>query len=368
MRFIWVALISLLISGNLYAKEIKIHGKLIGLEDSYVYLYLRIKNANKLIDSAYVSNEKFHFNVPSKELAIYYIFALNKKIVISIIPERSIRINGTVEKINGITVTGSKETNIFKEWDGRSRSLGFKWIRLDSDKQKCFEKQDTFCVNKLNPILDSLKREFKEYDFQTIERHPDSYTALFVLNKIYLELPLEKFEKYLGLIKRTSGNHSLYLSLNDKFNLLNNTRTGNLAPAFVVKKYLEQDSIRLSSLVDSFILLDFWGSWCGPCIRSIPDIKRIFREYKNKGLQVISVAYDEDKNVPELNKIIDQYKMDWIHGFINMADKDNPVLTNYSILAYPTYILIGPDRKILFRDNGVSNFDVLERILKENMK
>ena len=41
-----------------------------------------------------------------------------------------------------------------------------------------------------------------------------------------------------------------------------------------------------------FLFIDFWASWCGPCIADIPKIKQVYEKYKNKGLEVLSISMD----------------------------------------------------------------------------
>ena len=355
-----------LISCN-YGKEVNIDGKIDNLKNTLVFLKMRSQNSIDIIDSVFVVNEKFQFKLINKELAIYFISIPTFKITIAFIPERSIEITGNANSIGSLLVKGSFETNVYNKWNQQTREFGFQWIRVSGEKQKYLEQKDTLSANKLNILLDSLKKEYDNNDFFMIETYPKTYTALFVLSKIYLNLSFKKFKEYLMLIKKKKKNHPLYNILKSKYTILKKTQIGVSAPKFSIESLNSKDIIDLSKINSQYVLLDFWGSWCGPCIKSIPDIKRIFKSYKNDFLQIISIAFDDINDKEKLNDLIEKNKMEWVHGFININDKNNPVIVDYSVISFPTYILIGPDRKILFRDNGTANFDILEKILKDKL-
>jgi len=65
-----------------------------------------------------------------------------------------------------------------------------------------------------------------------------------------------------------------------------------LAPDFELTS-LDGSTIKLSSLKGKVVLLDFWATWCPPCRKMIPELKKIYSKYKNKGVEVIGISMDE---------------------------------------------------------------------------
>lgn len=103
---------------------------------------------------------------------------------------------------------------------------------------------------------------------------------------------------------------------------------------------------RLSDIVGhgDYVLVDYWASWCGPCIRQTAVIKDIYNEYKDKGLKVLGVAvWDEpDATLAAIEKHQLPWEC-WLNGQSIPTDL-------YGIMGIPCIILYGPDGTILSRD------------------
>ena len=95
-------------------------------------------------------------------------------------------------------------------------------------------------------------------------------------------------------------------------------------------------TIHLDKLKGKITLIDFWASWCGPCRKEIPHVKKYYEEYKNKGVQFISVSIDAKKDA--WTKALKEEQMPWLQGWAPNSGKE--VLNTYQFNGIPFLILL----------------------------
>lgn len=115
------------------------------------------------------------------------------------------------------------------------------------------------------------------------------------------------------------------------------------------KKYGFDDKVSLSQYVQGHkvVLLDFWASWCTPCINEIPNIKAAYKKFKSKGFEVVSVSVDDDTDA--WIKAVKDNGMNWIQLW-NGEEMQNSAAVKYSISAIPSSFLIDADGTIIGRN------------------
>lgn len=134
---------------------------------------------------------------------------------------------------------------------------------------------------------------------------------------------------------------------------------GYYIPKFEAK-HLDNSIFELKQHPDKYILLDFWGTWCNPCIKLIPELKKINSDYSNDKFVLVSVAYDSDSK--KVADFISRENMDWEHIFVNQnQENNNSLIEKLKISSYPSTILIDPDGKIIARNKPIEE---LKEIIK----
>ncbi len=104
------------------------------------------------------------------------------------------------------------------------------------------------------------------------------------------------------------------------------------------------------SVAGKVVLVDFWATWCGPCIAEIPNIMEQYQKYHAKGFEVIGVSLDDD--VEALKSFVDERKIPWPILFEKPGGQGwrHPLATKYGVSGFPTVILVGRDGKVVSLD------------------
>jgi thiol-disulfide isomerase/thioredoxin len=98
--------------------------------------------------------------------------------------------------------------------------------------------------------------------------------------------------------------------------------------------------VDLSAMKGKVVLLDFWATWCGPCVAEIPHVKEAYDKYHEKGLEVVGISFDKDKAA--LEKYTKDHAMPWPQYF-DGKEWQNKFGEQFDIKAIPQLWLIGKD-------------------------
>jgi len=123
--------------------------------------------------------------------------------------------------------------------------------------------------------------------------------------------------------------------------------SGQKAPLFEVKTF-DGKTVSLTDYRGKIVLLEFWATWCGPCIQQMPKMKEVYETFRgNKNFVMLGMNLDWDAKKAE--KYIAVQKLDWPQLSLgNMAESD--IVNKYGIGGVPTLVLIGPDGKIIAKN------------------
>ncbi|MFM8803102.1 MAG: TlpA family protein disulfide reductase [Planctomycetia bacterium] len=101
------------------------------------------------------------------------------------------------------------------------------------------------------------------------------------------------------------------------------------------------------SLAGKVVLVDFWATWCGPCVAEIPNVLEQYEKYHKDGFEVVGISLDQDREA--LEKFVDEQKIPWPILFEETEGESwqHPLATFYGISGIPTVILIGRDGNVI---------------------
>ena len=124
-------------------------------------------------------------------------------------------------------------------------------------------------------------------------------------------------------------------------------------------------TVKLSQYIlpDHYTLVDFWASWCGPCMGEVPHLKKTYDEFRKKGFEIYGVSFDEDRG--DWLGAVEQNDMNWLHvsevkGFDNQAAKD------YAIQGIPSNFLIDGQGTIVAKNlRGEALYEKISELLAQ---
>lgn len=270
----------------------------------------------------------------------------SKRIGFFMEPDGEIKLKG---KLIGISIdydviTGNKLSIQFAEL--RKELLPFYeeesrlWLRSKQLRETDMEKS-----NRITKQFDSLRFYTvapKRTEFA--KRHLD-----YELSPSYFlesHVPKDTVIRYNSLLSPNAKNSPYGVILSAMVSGWENTENGKIVPEFS-QTTIDGKSFDLKQLRGKYIVLDFWGSWCGPCMRGVPKMKEYYNKYKAQ-VEFVGIACNDKES--DWKKAVGDNQMNWIQVLNDKLDTDIPIL--YGISSYPTKIIINQKGEIINKFKG----------------
>lgn len=141
---------------------------------------------------------------------------------------------------------------------------------------------------------------------------------------------------------RIDGKERLLPRLQSHFDVIR--LVGKPLPRFEVTDHRNQETIAPNTLKGKVVLIDFWATWCKPCVADLPHLERAHAELRKKGFELFSVSLDEDP--ARLDRLIETRNLDW-HHFNDQKKWSNHLAATFGVHSIPANFLI--DRKGIIR-------------------
>jgi peroxiredoxin len=125
--------------------------------------------------------------------------------------------------------------------------------------------------------------------------------------------------------------------------------TGSRAAPPFTARTLDNRKLVLASLTHRGpVLLDFWATWCEPCVASLPELETIQRKYDARGLTIVGISVDGPRNFSKVRPFVSRMDL----TFPIVLDEDGSLQERYQVRAMPTSILIDSSGQIVHVQTG----------------
>lgn len=319
-----------------------------------MYLYTRTTN-----DSAIIKDGHYTFTFPFKNIGLKFFqpgYVREERLMYR---PFGILITGpgTYYVISDITkgmyaskVKGPEATVLYrtfqKEQDTAYSSMnkalrnlyGTNWFQINEKDPRYISYQksrDSLQMTYLAPLVEKL-----------VKAHPDSYASAYVLAETGRNLPsLDKLEEWYGMLSKEMKHSEEGMKFYHYIQGVKNSAIGKTVHSFTLPDPQDKP-LNFSRFKGKYVMLDFWASWCVPCRKSFPKMRKIYNQYKSKGFEIYSISIDESK--PAWLKAVKEESNPWPQSL----DTKDIASRGFAVTAVPTAYLISPEGKILVKQVG----------------
>ncbi len=244
-----------------------------------------------------------------------------------------ITVRGEIDKPYKLIITGSLENGILTKYNQT-----IDWAFEDKKKGQS------------DSVATLLTEQQQQAIIGFIRQHPNARTSAYLLYWETLIRNSQPTDLYRHLLQGLSPTVQASLQgkqVRQRITILENQPVvGRKAPIFALPDTSGQ-LVSLASFSGKYVLLDFWGHWCSPCLKAFPKLKALSEQYKDK-IVLIGVAAEFASDKGQWIRTINSNHLPWIQVSELKADKGD-VNTQYNITAFPTYLLLNKQGVVVAR-------------------
>jgi thiol-disulfide isomerase/thioredoxin len=187
--------------------------------------------------------------------------------------------------------------------------------------------------------------------WQAVDAEIDGYQKQFGVTPqtTHNVVLLRKYELF---IAKTSGNQARYDALVQKIAADPQPEVAALTAKLAALKTqplelkftaVDGREVDLDKLRDKVVLIDFWATWCGPCVEEVPNVVAAWHKYMGQGFTIVGISLDQDKSA--LDRFTKDHGMDWPQYFDGLGWK-NKIAVSYDINSIPTMWLLDKQGRV----------------------
>jgi len=358
-------------SCNTDTNNYKLDGKAVGFEDgTSIIVYMINDNSQpEAIDTLIINNESFQGIYPnSDEMGISFLKVDKTKGNVLFFPENT-DLNATIFKddFSSSYVTGSQQNDTYRQFTKQIIEFN-RQKRSNIDKYKIAKKeQDNLLATEIKSKNDALITQENDFKKQFVLDNSNSVFSVILLSEMVSRKKISSAEatSIINNLSPKLASTNRVTILKASVESMKKAEVDGQAPDFSAPTP-EGDMLALNDVLGKYTIIDFWASWCKPCRRENPNVVKVYNQYHDKGLNIISVSLDKKGQKDRWLKAIEDDKLTWYH-VSNLKGWSDPIAKTYNVRSIPATFLLDENGKIIAKNlRGKALDDKIASLLGDN--
>ena len=355
----------------------EIAGTLVNSKGEAIYLEKLGQQGVNMVDSAIIG-EKGNFLINNYSPTVgFYRLRINASNFAMLVLDsaQKIVITGDARDLgNTYKAEGSPDTKLYLEYNALAQGQKRRTDSLESIIKNAVVtlKLDSTGVDSISKVLQKpyelIVSSYSEVVAKKIKENPNSFASIMAIQQLRPEFYLDAYQILdKGLKQKYPTNndvkafHGMVEQTEMSVNRIQAIKIGSEAPELVLPMANGKD-LALSSFRGKVVLIDFWASWCGPCRKELPNVKRCYEKYKAKGFEIYGVSLDKERGA--WIEAIAEEGLTWPQ-VSDLKFWESEAARIYAVQSIPYTVLVGKDGKILATElRGVDLDKKLAEVLK----
>lgn len=308
-----------------------------------------IQGPAKVVDSAQVVDNHYTFKGGNVDIPrLYYIKSADTNCLSPITPffleNGDINIRANADFFLNAKIGGTVNNDIFNFYNFQTKyvmdSLQMAFLldrrihgeRDSQTEDKAFKDRSAHVAKCYKRIQENIVKNYND----------QAFTPFLIYWAMRLKSPLEELKALRAEIDPKLNEHP-YTKQLDEFIRLAEFNVGSTVPDFTLPTP-EGKQISIRDLRGKYVLIDFWASWCGPCLREMPNVVKLYKECKGKNFEILGVSLDSKKDA--WVAAIKKNNMKWLQ-VSDLLGWNAEAAKLCNVQAVPYTILLDPEGKVI---------------------
>jgi thiol-disulfide isomerase/thioredoxin len=348
-----------LTSGVFAQKGYTIAMDLSGFKDG-TWFHLVNLDLGRATDSLQLKNGRGTFKGYVKEPVGCRIHTIDGKYLIIELDNSSLKVKGNYQDFGYATIEGSEINRVWTKSRDYQRDLH---VKRDSAMQQLIRVMDTAPQQgkDLAMQVKGIDREIMRYRLSLIKTEKPSYFTIKELFFLRNDFPADTLKALYEMFPPVLQQTKYGAVVATYFNTVKAPAAGE--PFVDIEGTDLQNRVhKLSEHKGKYVLLEFWASWCGPCIQEIPNLNKAYDTFHSKGFEIYSFSIDA--NADAWRKAVNKYQTRWTN-VMDSKGSYSLMAAKYGVRAIPKNYLISPEGIVIAVDlRGEGLHKKLEGLIK----